>query len=274
MAVQDDHGFATPGQPPLSTQGQPVISAPGQPPLSPDGNYWWSGAEWVPVNQSFSPAGAPIVPPAAFGYYGAPAHTDQTTDGLAIASLVLGILSFFGITAIAAVICGHISLSRIKRTGRRGYGLALAGTILGYVVGALVLLAVILPVFVSTKHQQAGFASGAGSGSTASSDTSVKADLRGVAVLEESYFVDSETYTTDGNKLNFGVALHSPDNQVLVAAGTDGYCVVGANVSAGKANRWFIAQSGGANIVGPLSSETAAEGLCTQTSGSFVPLAN
>jgi hypothetical protein len=62
---------------------------------------------------------------------------DQTTDGKAIASLVLGILSltlFWILAGIPAVVLGHISRSSIKKSlGRlKGDGMALAGLIMGY----------------------------------------------------------------------------------------------------------------------------------------------
>ena len=62
----------------------------------------------------------------------------QKTDGLAITSLVLGILSmiFCGVgivTAIPAVICGHIAMGRMKKDPNlQGKGLAMAGLIMGY----------------------------------------------------------------------------------------------------------------------------------------------
>lgn len=50
-----------------------------------------------------------------------------STNVFAILALVLGILTgFFGI------VFGHIALSQIKRTGQAGYGMALAGLIIGY----------------------------------------------------------------------------------------------------------------------------------------------
>lgn len=60
------------------------------------------------------------------------------TCGLAIWSLVLGILSFccFGIfSAIPAVICGHVALGQIRRAAGAlsGSGLAIAGLVTGYV---------------------------------------------------------------------------------------------------------------------------------------------
>jgi general secretion pathway protein G len=65
-----------------------------------------------------------------------PAVTPRTS-GLAIASLVLGILSFgfWIITGLPAVICGHLSLSKIKKAPQTlgGRGLAIAGLITGYI---------------------------------------------------------------------------------------------------------------------------------------------
>jgi len=58
------------------------------------------------------------------------------TNGLAIASLILGILSIvcLGILAgIPAIICGHMALKRIKESGQGGRGLAIVGLVLGYI---------------------------------------------------------------------------------------------------------------------------------------------
>jgi len=56
---------------------------------------------------------------------------DAKTSGLAIAALVLGILTFFtlGITAIPAIICGIIGLVKIEKSAGqlKGKGLAIAG---------------------------------------------------------------------------------------------------------------------------------------------------
>ena len=43
----------------------------------------------------------------------------------------------------ARIICGHIALGQIKRTGEGGHGLALAGTIIGYVLTGLGILVVV-----------------------------------------------------------------------------------------------------------------------------------
>jgi hypothetical protein len=54
------------------------------------------------------------------------------TSGLAIASLVLSLIGPFG--CIPAIVCGHIALRKIRKEATvKGYGLALAGLIIGYI---------------------------------------------------------------------------------------------------------------------------------------------
>src|SRR5947199_4742662 len=74
------------------------------------------------------------------------------TPPIAIWSLVLAILSFtcgWLVTAIPAVICGHIARSKIRKSGGAlgGKGVATAGLILGYI--ALVLGIMGIPLLVS-----------------------------------------------------------------------------------------------------------------------------
>jgi thiol-disulfide isomerase/thioredoxin len=68
-----------------------------------------------------------------------PTSPPSKTNGLAVASLVLGILPVFGIGAILAVIFGHVSLGQIKKSdgAQTGRGMAIAGLILGYIWIAL-----------------------------------------------------------------------------------------------------------------------------------------
>jgi Domain of unknown function (DUF1707)/Domain of unknown function (DUF4190) len=78
-----------------------------------------------------TPAATTMVTPAA------------KTNGLAMASLACGLAQFiFGpVTAIPAIVFGHVARHQIKRTGEQGAGLALAGLILGW---ATVMLAIVL----------------------------------------------------------------------------------------------------------------------------------
>ena len=84
------------------------------------------------------------------------------TSGLAVWSLVLGILSlvcFSIFTAIPGVICGHVALSRIKRSAGAiaGNGLAIGGLVTGYlgiawaIVFIPMMLAIAIPNFVKAR---------------------------------------------------------------------------------------------------------------------------
>ena len=66
------------------------------------------------------------------------------TNSMAIASMVLGVAEFFtmGLTAIPAVICGHMARRQMKMTSERGEGLATSGLVLGYM--AIIFWAVLI----------------------------------------------------------------------------------------------------------------------------------
>jgi hypothetical protein len=72
-----------------------------------------------------------------------------STNSLARASLVLGIAEFFtmGLTAIPAIICGHMAKREMRQTGQRGDGLATSGLVLGYMAvifwGILIALSIV-----------------------------------------------------------------------------------------------------------------------------------
>lgn len=117
----------------------------------PDGNPSFCpqcGTKLSPVETSSSaPSYTPQVPPVA-----------PTTSGLAIVSLVCGILFFIFPSAVAAIIFGHLSQSDIRRSGGRktGAGMALAGLILGYVGVAiipfiLIIAAIAIPNLLRAK---------------------------------------------------------------------------------------------------------------------------
>ena len=72
-----------------------------------------------------------------------------TTNSLARASLILGIAEFctMGLTAIPAIICGHLAKREMRLTAQRGDGMATAGLVLGYMAvafwGILIALAIV-----------------------------------------------------------------------------------------------------------------------------------
>ncbi|MEU6710890.1 DUF4190 domain-containing protein [Nonomuraea sp. NPDC046802] len=75
------------------------------------------------------------------GYYGPP-QQPRSTNGMAVASLVLGIIGliFCGLTSIPGVILGHIALNKIKRTGEEGHGMAMGGLVTSYITVVLWIL--------------------------------------------------------------------------------------------------------------------------------------
>ena len=79
------------------------------------------------------------------------------TNSLAIASMVLGVAEFFtaGLTAIPAVICGHIARRQMKETAQRGDGLATGGLVLGYmaiIFWSVLIAASLVGVAISIAH--------------------------------------------------------------------------------------------------------------------------
>ncbi|GAA5153835.1 hypothetical protein GCM10025768_24080 [Microbacterium pseudoresistens] len=122
-----------------SSPAQPSPSAPSYP-----------GAPPQPAAQPYAPpqpyAAAPPATPVQpyaphYPYASAPYAALQSTSGLAVTSLVCGIggLALIWIVvpllaSIAAVITGHMALSRLKTTPHiGGRGMAITGLILGYV---------------------------------------------------------------------------------------------------------------------------------------------
>jgi len=89
----------------------------------------------------------------------------RPTCSTATISLVFGILSWFAlplIGAIVAIVCGHMARAEIRRTpgGMEGDGLSRAGLILGYLHLVVLLLAIVavfmflggLAFFVALAH--------------------------------------------------------------------------------------------------------------------------
>lgn len=115
---------------------------------------WYEGAAgWLPLSS---------MPAVVGGLPGAQASVEGVkTSGLAISSLVLGILSFltFGLTGIPAVILGHLARGKIKRSAglRTGEGLALAGLICGYigffVIGVAFIAGLTAPLIIRQRKK-------------------------------------------------------------------------------------------------------------------------
>ncbi len=160
--------------PPHLHPGEPVASAPtaGPPshpptPALPQFAAFSPGPPFAPGPQ----AGLPPYLPPAYGYpagppqapypqmppgYGYPAVPPRT-NGLAVTSLVLAIVSLAGIGSIAGIILGFVSRAQIRRAHgtQKGAGLGLAGIIVGFVTLTLVLAAVAIPTFLGVRASSA-----------------------------------------------------------------------------------------------------------------------
>jgi len=92
-------------------------------------------------------------PPAPPGYPSGPTATGRQ-NGMAVASLVLGILAVTGmscLTGIPGVILGHMALKQIRasRGAEVGEGLAMGGLVCGYIgIGMTLLVILAWLVFV------------------------------------------------------------------------------------------------------------------------------
>jgi uncharacterized membrane protein len=80
---------------------------------------------------------------AAFAKYPA-------TSGMAIASMVLGILWIYWIGSIVALVLGYLALREIRQNPQRieGKGMATAGIVLGWVGIATLFLAVLMGIYI------------------------------------------------------------------------------------------------------------------------------
>ena len=136
-------GYGMPGTSPAPGYGMPPIyGAPPQP------------AYALPPVYGEVPAGYGMPQP----YYPYPVAVHRPYDGMAIASLVLScaaalglcVYGIGGVLGIVGAILGHVARSRLKRNGRDGDGLALAGIIVGWALAAIsaVIVAVLVVLIV------------------------------------------------------------------------------------------------------------------------------
>lgn len=137
---------------------------------------WTEGMDgWKPLKEALP---EPLTPPPLFQQASAPKPislparsqaaswelSEERTSGLAVTSLVCGLLGFVLLfPSLLAVIFGHVARGAIARSGGslKGGGMALAGLIMGYVMMALIpvigiLAALMVPVLnsVSNKAQE------------------------------------------------------------------------------------------------------------------------
>ena len=112
----------------------------------------------------------------------------QQNSGKAIGSLICGLLPFFLLTPIIAIVLGHLALSEIKRSAGRlkGKGMAIAGLVLGYGSIAMLPLVLIIAAIAIPNLLRAKIAA---------NESSAAASVRSIVTAEMSY---SSTHTDKG----------------------------------------------------------------------------
>jgi len=122
---------------------------------------------------------------------------------MAIGSLICGLLPFFVLTPIAAIVLGHVALSQIKRSAGRlkGSGMAIAGLVLGYLEVAslpivLIIAAIAIPNLLRAR--------------IAANEASAAASVRTLNTAEL-------TYTTSHPDKGFTCALADLRNEHMIA---------------------------------------------------------
>ena len=131
--------------------------SPHQPPWHPPESPPWE-PPWESKRADYPPDYPPLYPPPG-AYYPPPNYPggwgwgpaqpipQPGTNGLAIASLITAFTGFLCcIGSIVAIVLGTIALDQIKRNREEGFGLAVAGIVLGV---AGLIIALVIAIFAT-----------------------------------------------------------------------------------------------------------------------------
>lgn len=182
-----------------------IIRPPAPPPWAPP-PPGYPGPGYAAQTPAAPIPGAPA--PGAPAPYPAYPYAPGRTSGLAIASLVLGIVWVFWIGSILAVVFGHVALSQIKRSmgAVGGRGLAVAGLVLGYLGVAMLALFIVAAIALDPDAP------------TAAECTIESSTLR---IAEEAYYARFAHFTDERGLVDAGFLAEESDlyDVVLVGGG-------------------------------------------------------
>jgi Domain of unknown function (DUF4190) len=134
MSEPHDPAYYHPPPPPPPNETQPY------PPQYPPPGY-------PPPAYPAGPYPAPY-PPLGYGH----PYVQRATNGMAIASMVLGILWLYWIGSILALIFGFVARRQIKQRNESGDGMAIAGIVLGFVgIGTLLIVFIVVAISAGTS---------------------------------------------------------------------------------------------------------------------------
>jgi hypothetical protein len=135
--------------PPQPGWGDPVSGTPYVDPTTGQPAYPGSPAAYPASPAAYQPAQANYAGYGGYGY-AAPVMvpTQQSTNGMAVASLVLSLCGLVscGVTSLVGAILGHVARKQIRERGEGGDGLAMGGIIAGWIIFGLALIGTALYV--------------------------------------------------------------------------------------------------------------------------------
>ena len=173
------------------------------------GTAQWKPAAELPEINSLLAARAAMPAPAA-GLL-APPEPVAPQKGLAVTSLVLGILAFptCFLTGIPAIICGHIAQSRARREPAQygGVGMATAGLVLGYLSVVIVPIAILSAMLMPALSQAKGRAQ----------EISCRNNMKQIGLAFRTWAIDNE------DQLPFNVSTNKGGTLELCTVGSDGF---------------------------------------------------
>ena len=169
----------------------------------------WKPAAELPEINSLLAARAAM--PASSARLTAPSEPVAPQKGLAVTSLVLGILAFptCFLTGIPAIVCGHIAQSRARREPAQygGAGMATAGLVLGYlsvvIVPIVILSAMLLPALSQAKGR--------------AQEISCRNNMKQIGLAFRTWAIDN------GDQLPFNVSTNKGGTLELCVVGSDGF---------------------------------------------------
>jgi hypothetical protein len=182
----------------MSQERQPAGVSPrwSDDPTGRHESRFWDGQAWTAYVadsgvQTIDPP--QLLPPSGFPKYD-DGQVSTRTNGLAIASMVLGIVWIFWIGSVLAVIFGHVALRGIKRSAgaERGRGMALAGLVLGYL--AIAVFAVSFAVgFVRGVTENTAGTSGASPATCAADRARIRVAEEAIRGISAGHYEDEST---------------------------------------------------------------------------------
>jgi len=230
--------------PQCATPVQSVPPAP--PPAAPQAGAPTPASTSAWLNVPSTPSQYP--PQAQYPPQGQPYSGGQAqTDGGAIVSLVLGIASFAlclsFITGIPAIILGHISWSKIRRSAGRlkGEGMALTGLILGYLSLPFILIvaAIAIPNLLRSRMS--------------ANEAAAMSTVRTINTLQVTY---ETTYPAQGYAPDLATLGNGPGGACGAPGNAEHACLLDGPLGAKRCTSGVWCQKGAYNFT--ISSDCAA----------------